>query len=109
MPLVRVDPEVYSGLKTLLNTLKALGKAKSMNDVVKYLLSLSPLEDLMSARSAKELALLYAQLASKSWEAVNEEVSKVCGSGVDDADEESMKCVEDYLRRKLGLSSLSEK
>ena len=74
---------------------------------MKYLLSLSPLDDLMSAGEPKELALLYAQLSSKSWEEVSEEIIKACGEGLNSSDAGVKECITKYLRNALGLEEAS--
>ena len=103
MPLVRVGPEVYSKLKALYVVLEKLGRVESLGDVIKYLIESSPLNELLSVRSPKELAILYAQLASKSWNELNAELAKACGSGLDGMDKESGEYIYDYLRSRLGL------
>lgn len=46
---------------------------------------------------------MYAQLASKSWNELNAELTRTCGSGLDGINEEIGKCIYDYLRSRLGL------
>ena len=108
MPVVRVGREVYSKLKVLHAVLKKLGKAETLGDVIDYLISLSPLNDILGAKTAKELALIYAQLAGKSWNKLNEELTKACGSSIDSNDETALKCIEGYLKGKLGLDEAEE-
>ncbi len=106
MPHVRVSHDAHSKLKVLYVVLSRLGRAESVGDVVDYLISLSPLEDLLRAKSAKELAMLYMQLTSKSWSELNAELTRACGSGLDGADKEVEGCIEEYLRSRMGLNEV---
>jgi len=103
MTNIRISPETHSKLKALHTILRKLGKARTLDDVINYLIESSPLNDLLTANSPKELAILYAQLASKSWNELNAELAKTCGSGLDGMDKEAGKCIYKYLRSRLGL------
>ena len=61
----------------------------------------------MSAEEPKELALLYAQLGSKSWEEVNREIIKACGDGLNSSDAGVKECITKYLSNTLGLEKAS--